>query len=256
MNTHTASAKRPAFLGGAALLGALALGLSGAAAAHAHVTISADTAEAGSYAVLAVSVPHGCDVSPTTRISIQIPEEISAVTPTRNSFYTTEKVMEQLKTPFTDGHGNEVTERVAEVVYTATTPLPADQRDVFELQLQLPEAAAGSTLFFPTVQTCEEGESAWVQIPADGQDPHELELPAPAVAVVAAGHGGHDTADHDTAGHNSAGNGDASAEGADGAGQLPLVITALAVSGLGLVGAAEIRGGGGHPGAPRRGPRA
>ena len=229
MHTQTHFRQRPLLLTGAAAIGALALTLGGAAAANAHVTVSADTAEAGSYAVLSFSVPHGCEDSPTTKVAVQIPEGISAVTPTRNSFYTVEKVMETLDTPAKDSHGNEITERVSEVVYTATTPLPADQRDVFELSLQLPEDGAGDTLYFPAVQTCETGESAWVQIPADGQDPHELELPAPALEVVAASH-----ADH-ASGSDSGAASDASAAETEGGAQTPLVIASLVAGGLGLI---------------------
>ncbi|MBC9954476.1 YcnI family protein [Leucobacter sp. cx-42] len=224
----TTSSRRPFMLTGAAALGAIALALGGATAASAHVGATTDTNEAGSYTVVSVSVPHGCDVSPTTKVALKIPAGINAVTPTRNAFYTVEKVMEALDTPLTDSHGNEVTERVAEVVYTATTPLPADQRDVFELSLQLPEDAAGEVLYFPTVQTCAEGESAWVQIPADGQDPHELELPAPSFEVVAAsadGHSGH------ASGSAAADNADEAASGS----QTPLVITSLIVGAAGLV---------------------
>lgn len=228
MRKNHDSNKRPLIVSGAAALGALALTLGGAAAAQAHVGASANTNEAGAYAIVTVSVPHGCDASATTKVAIQIPDGINAVTPTRNSFYTVEKTMEQLETPITDSHGNEVTERVAEVVYTASTPLPADQRDVFELSLQLPEDAAGETLYFPTVQTCEQGESAWVQIPADGQDPHELELPSPAVEVVAASETGHgDEAAEETSATEE------SVQG--GTDQTPLVVTSLIVGGLGLI---------------------
>lgn len=236
LHSNTSATGRRVAVGCAALLGAAALSLAGASAASAHVSISADTAEAGAYTVLTLSVPHGCDVSPTTRVAIQIPAEITAVTPTRNAFYSVEKAMEQLETPFTDGHGNKVTERVAEIVYTANTPLPADQRDTFEIQLQLPEDAAGETLFFPTLQTCEDGETAWVQLPAEGQDPHELELPAPAIAVVAASDHGHGEHSEES---------ESGAAPAGGSGQLPLLITSLAVGGLGLIAAvvALIRGG-------------
>lgn len=187
--------RRRAAVGIAALTTAAGLVLLGASAASAHVTVSSTTAEAGAYTVLTVSVPHGCDGSATTRVAIDIPEGINAVTPTRNAFYEVEKVMEALPEPITDAHGNELTERVGQVVYTAITPLPADQRDTFELSLRLPEDAAGTTLYFPTVQTCEQGESAWIEIPAEGQDADELALPSPSVAVVAAAadaHGGHD----------------------------------------------------------------
>lgn len=234
-HTTVSSSKRPLLVTVAALVGGAALTLGGSAAAQAHITASTDTAAAGSYSVVSISVPHGCETSPTTKVAIKIPEGINAVTPTRNGFYNVAKTMETLKKPITDSHGNEVTERVAEVVYTATTPLPADERDVFELSLKLPDDAAGKTLYFPAVQTCETGETAWVQIPAEGQDAHELEHPAPAIAVTAAAEAGHD-------GHNSAAHDD-SEEADDHAAastdsQLPLIITSLTVGALGLIGAA------------------
>ena len=51
--------------------------------------------------------------------------------------------------------------------------------------MQLPESE-GTTLVFPTIQTCEQGESAWIEVPEDGQDAEELELPAPSVTITAA----------------------------------------------------------------------
>lgn len=224
--------KKPLVMGGAALVGAVALTLGGAVAANAHVTIAEGTVTAGAYEILTFSVPHGCDGSPTTEVAIQIPEGINAVTPTRNGFYTVEKKMEDLAAPITDSHGNEVTQRVAQVVYTATTPLPADQRDAFELSLQIPEDAAGTTLYFPTVQTCQQGETAWVQIPEAGQDAHALDAPSPSVTVLAAsGDGGHD----DTASVETTGQVDESSAAAPAADQTPLVITSLAVGALGLI---------------------
>lgn len=193
------NAPRRRLLGGsAALIGAIALTLAGASTAHAHVSVNSNTAEEGSYAILEFSVPHGCEASPTTSVAIQIPAGINSVTATRNAFYTLETVTEILETPITDGHGAQVTERVSHVIYTANTPLPSHQRDTFELSLRLPEDAAGNTLYFPTIQTCVEGETAWAQIPAEGQDPHSLATPAPALTITAStggGHHGHDDGD-------------------------------------------------------------
>lgn len=62
-------------------------------------------------------------------------------------------------------------------------PLPDDLRDAFELSVRLPETP-GETLAFPSVQTCEQGEAAWVQLAADGQDPDELDMPAPLFTVT------------------------------------------------------------------------
>ena len=164
---------------------ATGLVLAGATAASAHVSVTPDTTTAGSYALLSFGVPHGCGDSATTQVSIQVPEQIVAVTPSVNPSWTVEKVMQDLDAPVDDGHGGQYTERVAEIVYTATTPLPDGYRDAFVLSLKLPDAA-GETLVFPTVQTCEEGESAWVQVPADGQDADDLELPAPMFDLTAA----------------------------------------------------------------------
>ncbi|WP_152187956.1 YcnI family copper-binding membrane protein [Georgenia satyanarayanai] len=165
-----------------AAAGLVLLGASGAAA---HVTVSPSTTEAGSYAVLTVSVPHGCGDSATTAVAIEIPESIPAVTPTVNAGWEIEKVMETLDPPVDDGHGGQLTERVAQVVYTTDSPLPADHRDAMELSVRLPDTP-GETLAFPVVQTCEEGEAPWVQLAADGQDPDELEYPASVFTLTAA----------------------------------------------------------------------
>lgn len=111
-----------------------------------------------------------------------MPETIPAVTPTINPGWDVEKVMETLAEPIQGEHG-EITERVSEVVYTAKTPLPDGYRDTFALSIRVPDDASG-LMFFPTVQVCEAGESDWIEIPADGQDPFELEKPSPFVNVV------------------------------------------------------------------------
>ena len=40
--------------------------------------------------------------------------------------------------------------------------------------MRLPDAA-GETFAFPTVQTCEEGETGWTEVAEEGQDAEELE---------------------------------------------------------------------------------
>ena len=138
----------------AAGVGALTLG--GALAANAHVSVIPDTTAAGSYALLTFGVPHGCDGSSTTKVAIKIPEQVNAVTPTVNPNWDVQKVMVPLNPAVTDSHGNQITERVDQVVYTAKTPLPDGYRDAFVLSLKVPDVA-GQTLSFPTIQTCEVG---------------------------------------------------------------------------------------------------
>jgi uncharacterized protein YcnI len=165
--------------------GAAALALVGLTAgpAAAHVTVTPSTTEAGAYTVLTFSVPHGCEGSPTTKLAIQMPEEIPQVTPTISPSWTVKKVTEQLDEPLTDAHGNELTERVSQVVYTAKQPLPDGFRDTVELSVKLPDAA-GETLVFPVVQSCVKGETGWVETASEGQDPEALEAPAPIVTIT------------------------------------------------------------------------
>lgn len=162
MNTRTYIQRALVAAGGAA---ALTVAVAGTAAAHVSVTPT-DTA-AGSHSILAFSVPHGCEESATTRLTITIPDSIASATPTVNPNW-------------------DIDTAVGQVVYTAKTPLPHDLRDTIELAVTLPDSEPGEVLAFPLVQTCEQGESAWVEIAADGQDPHELDFPAPAFALTAA----------------------------------------------------------------------
>lgn len=164
--------------------GAAVIGLSAPAAAH--VTVSAAGTTAGSYTLLTFSVPHGCEGEATTAVAIQIPEPLYSVTPTVNPNWDVELVPVELDEPITDSHGNEVTERVDEVVYTAHTPLPDGHRDAFELSLRLPEETAGQTLAFPVIQTCGDTEHPWIQVAEEGQDPDALDSPAPLIEVTAA----------------------------------------------------------------------
>jgi uncharacterized protein YcnI len=213
----------------------------GAGAAAAHVTVIPDTTDAGAYALLTFGVPHGCGDSPTTKVSIQVPEQIVTVTPTVNPGWDVEKVMEDLAEPVDDGHGGQYTERVAEVVYTARTPLPDGYRDALVLSLKLPDAA-GDTLVFPTVQECAEGESAWVQVPAEGEDGHDLELPAPLFELTSAegdGHAADETATETVADDAEAAASDAPASAESSASSdgpaAALTWTALVLAAAGLV---------------------
>ncbi|PPG50053.1 MULTISPECIES: YcnI family protein [unclassified Rathayibacter] len=202
-SSAVSSSSRLRLVGSGALVaaGSVALALSAPAAASAHVTAAASSTAAGSYTVVTFSLAHGCEGSPTTGLTITMPDGINSVSPTINPNWDVVKNEVAIADPVTDSHGNTATQRVSDVVYTAKTPLADGYRDTVALQLQLPEDAAGSTLEFPVLQTCETGSTAWDQPTVDGQD--EPELPAPTVAVTAAeagsGHGG---------GHDDDGDGD------------------------------------------------
>lgn len=209
--------------------GASIVVLATASIASAHVTVTPSTTAAGAYSVLTYSVGHGCDGSPTTKVAIKMPEEIIAVTPTINSGWTVDKQMQKLATPVDDGHGGEYTERVAQVVYTAKTPLPDGFRDTFELSLKLPETD-GEKLVFPVIQTCEKGQTDWTQTYEDGQD--EPESPAPFIELTAADAGsghGHDD-DGDTAAAATSESSKTDSSGSDALGWVGIVLGALGLA--------------------------
>jgi uncharacterized protein YcnI len=164
----------------AAVVGFSALAI---APSFAHVTISPGEANANSYFIATVAVPHGCDGSATTKITISIPEELVEVTPTRNALWDVTKTTKKLATPIKAEDGDEITEKVDTVVYTAKTPLPDGYRDAFDLQFQVPDEV-GKTLVFPVIQTCEKGETAWTQTTTPGAA--EPEHPAPTVKILPA----------------------------------------------------------------------
>lgn len=150
--------------------------------ASAHVGLTPSRTNAGSSALLTFAFSHGCDGSSTTRVAIQIPEQFLVVRPGMNYGWTVEKVVEALATPVAVGHST-VTERVTEVIYTAKEPVLDGFYDAFVLSVTLPTDTAGETFYFPVIQTCEEGENAWIQIPAEGEDGEELESPAPSITI-------------------------------------------------------------------------
>jgi hypothetical protein len=79
--------------------------------------------------------------------------------------------------------------------------------------------AGGQTLAFPVTQICEVGETAWVEMAEDGEDPHDLDSPAPTVTVAEAAADGGD--------HHSGGTEDATEQTATGdASPLPIVLGA------------------------------
>lgn len=227
---------------GAAALGIVALS---AGAASAHVTVTPSTTAAGAYTVLTFSVGHGCEGSPTTKIAIQMPEAIPSVTPSLNQGWDVRKVSEKLAEPLEDAHGNKLTERISQVVYTARTPLADGFRDTFELSVQLPETE-GETVTFPVVQTCQKGQTGWVETPAEGQDAEELESPAPAFTITAAGedhHGGAtDEESTESDGPEAAAETAAETDGDDGNG-LAIGGLVAGVGGLALGGLALARSG-------------
>lgn len=220
-----------------AVVGAAVLGLYlTAGPAFAHVSATPDEAPAGGTAYEQFKVGHGCEGSPTTKVTIFIPDGVVSVKPEVEPGWKLETKVGAI-TPF-DNHGETVSEGVKEITFTAETPLPDDQMTLFGVSMKMPDKA-GETISFPVVQICEKGETRWIDIPVEGQD--EPEHPAPGIKLTAAGADEHEAA----AGTEEKTRGEAaSTEGEDAAavqagrvedGNDTLAIIALVIGALGFL---------------------
>lgn len=227
-------------LAGAAVAGVALVAV--AAPAGAHVSIAESEVAAGARATLTFGFGHGCDDSPTTKLRIQIPEAVPAPQPVLQAGWGIEVVREPLAEPVEVGHGETVSERVSEIVFTADEPVPGDFRASVQVSFTAPEEV-GETLYFPVVQECSEGATNWTQIPAEGQDPEELESPAPGVTITEAegddhGHGGTAETTETTAAEDAGGGtttaGDDESDDDDGGSGNGLAIAGIAVGVVGL----------------------
>ncbi|OWY63185.1 hypothetical protein B7486_54465 [cyanobacterium TDX16] len=170
---------------GVAMVGLVVL----AGPATAHVYFEETEAPAGGYALLTLDVPHGCDESATTEVAVQLPEGTTSVTPEQVPGWEAEVTVEELDEPLEVQHGEPITEGPTQVTWTATgEPLPHDRLLRFSMSVGMPAGEAGDIAYFPTVQTCEEGETAWIERwDGEGEEP---ESPSPSVELVAdGGHG-------------------------------------------------------------------
>ncbi len=223
----------------AAAAATAALLLAGAGGASAHVGVTPDKTSANSYALLTFGIPHGCEESGTTKVAITLPAGAQRRPAHR------EPQLDSGKGDRTAGRAEETCRRQLhhqthqpDRLHRQGTPAPRTARRTGAL-LKLPDAA-GTTLHFPTLQTCETGQTDWSEIAEDGQDPHSLKAPAPSITITEAAEADGHSAAADTAGHSTE---QASAVTDSGADARSWAGLAAGVGGLALGGVALARSG-------------
>jgi uncharacterized protein YcnI len=163
---------------------ALALSFLFAPLAPAHVTVTPKTATSGGYAKLTFRVPHGCDGSATTGITVKIPDGVVAVKPQVHPGWKITVKKAHLAQPYTS-HGQSVSEAVTEVSWTGG-PLDDAYMDEFGLSVKLPDRP-GERLLFPVHQKCKKGAADWAMDPGMMHGEHGEHaghgLPAPVVTL-------------------------------------------------------------------------
>jgi len=155
-------------------------------AASAHVTLDQPAAAAGSTYKAALRVGHGCDGSPTTGITVQLPAGLRGAHPVPKAGWTLTIKRDKLAQPY-DNHGRSVTEDVVEVSWTAASReawLDDAFYDEFVVRGQLPDRPG--PLWFKVLQACEKGANHWAEIPASGTSTQGLKAPAALLEVTPA----------------------------------------------------------------------
>lgn len=156
--------------------------VTGAADARAHVTLNPNEAPAGTYFRTALRVGHGCSGSPTVAIRVKIPDGLTTVKPQPKPGWEITIKMRKLEKPVDAGHGRMVSEVVDEIAWRGG-PLPDAHFDEFGLSMKLP-ATPRTTLWFPTIQECQQGVHRWIEIPTGKQNWDDLKEPAPFVRLI------------------------------------------------------------------------
>lgn len=153
--------------------------------AYAHVSLQTKQAPiAGPYTAV-LSVPHGCNGSPTTKIRVRIPPGVVDVEPRVQPGWTVETVKADYSQPYTRS-GASVTTGVKEVIWSGG-PLPDGQKETFTFLAYLSDdLKAGATLYFPVVQHCEQGVVRWIDGgPVNGNSAHDhSQSPAPRLTLL------------------------------------------------------------------------
>lgn len=167
-------------------LSSIGLVIALATPAFAHALLERPQATPGSSYKGILTVPHGCAKSATVSLTVKIPEGVFGVKPMPKPGWTVETVAGKYAQTYDFMHGLKFSEGVKEITWKGGK-LEDDNYDEFVFAGFIAGSlTAGTKLYFPVVQKCEQGVENWVEIPAEGQSAHSLKGPAPMVTLVAA----------------------------------------------------------------------
>jgi len=147
------------------ILGGMVLTVSTIGSAYAHVTLEQQSAAANSNYKAVFRVGHGCNGSPTTSITVYLPESFVGFKPMPKASWTLEYQTVKLAVPYLQ-HETPITERIAAVTWRGG-PLPDMEYDEFVMRGNLP--ATPGKYWIRVMQQCAKGQNDWSEIPVDGK---------------------------------------------------------------------------------------
>lgn len=137
-------------------------------ASFSHIVLENKTAAAGSTYKAVFQVGHGCSGSPTTAIAVQLPAGFQAAKPYPKAGWALAVEPNKL---------------ISWTANTKETALQSAHFDEFILRGKLPDTAG--PLWFKVLQTCENGNNNWADVPATGTSTQGLKSPAALLEVIA-----------------------------------------------------------------------
>jgi uncharacterized protein YcnI len=207
-----------------AVAGATAVVLAlGIGPASAHVSVSSTDAAPGGFGELTFRVPTESDTASTVSLRVQLPADkpLAFVSVKPVPGWTVKETTEKLDPPVTDDDGNQVTEAVTEVSWTADSGAGIKPGEYQTFSISAGPLPDSESLTLPTIQGYDDGtEVAWIEPTAEGQA--EPERPAPVLELTAA---------------DASGSGGATADPAPapGSGPSDVAVAGLVVGGIGLL---------------------
>jgi uncharacterized protein YcnI len=140
--------------------------LASAGAAYGHAALNAVEAQAGALTIIEFRITHGCGGSPTTRVTLEVPEGVIRVSPRMLAGWTVTTQTAPLAEPI-QLHGQTVTDRVSAITWEGGS-IPEGVYEQFDVRLQTPNEP-GAVLVFPVRQECANGgRYDWDDDPRDG----------------------------------------------------------------------------------------
>ena len=146
---------------------------------HAHVVAEPQHVQAESYQKLAFKVTHGCEGSPTTAVTIHVPENLHGAKPMPKPGWKISMQIKPLSQPY-HAHGRLITEEVRSITWEGG-PLPNEYFDEFVIHAKL--SSQPGPVVIPVSQVCQNGNLQWNETESPEKPRDKLEAPAPVIHV-------------------------------------------------------------------------
>jgi uncharacterized protein YcnI len=140
--------------------------------ASAHIMLAQRTAAPGSTYKATFRVPHGCNGSATTGITVFMPQGVSDVKGESKDGWSLSTKSEKTENG---------TERITQVSWLDST-LPNSDYAEFSIEMKLPTTQG--KIYFHVLQQCEQGQNDWAAIATEGEK--KPAFPAPALDLTTA----------------------------------------------------------------------